>query len=144
MSIEENKAVAGRWLAEFWGKDFNPAIIDELAAPGIRFAYSLDAPLCGREELRALAENLRASFPDLSFRATAELIAEGDYVLGQLKGRGIQARDAVGGLPAGSLPGTGEAPQFTSTAVLKVENGMITAEIGLPAALRHLDLIIRA
>jgi hypothetical protein len=34
MSIEENKAVVGRWFTEFRGKDFNPAVIDELAAPG--------------------------------------------------------------------------------------------------------------
>ena len=45
MSIEENKAVVGRWFTEFWGKDFNPAVIDELAAPDIRFEYSLHAPL---------------------------------------------------------------------------------------------------
>ena len=44
MSIEENKAVVGRWFTEFWGKDFNPAVIDELAAPDIRFEYSLHAP----------------------------------------------------------------------------------------------------
>ena len=41
MSIEENKAVVGRWFTEFWGKDFNPHVIDELAAPDIRFEYSL-------------------------------------------------------------------------------------------------------
>ena len=29
MSIEENKAVVGRWFTEFWGKDFNPAVIDD-------------------------------------------------------------------------------------------------------------------
>src|SRR5215471_2521618 len=45
MSTEENKAVVGRWFAEFWGKDFDPAVIDELAAPDIRFEYSLHAPL---------------------------------------------------------------------------------------------------
>jgi hypothetical protein len=44
MSIEENKAVVGRWFTEFWGKDFNPDVIDELAAPDIRFEYSLHAP----------------------------------------------------------------------------------------------------
>ena len=43
MSIEENKVVVGRWFTEFWGKDFNPAVIDELAAPGIRFEYSAAA-----------------------------------------------------------------------------------------------------
>ena len=45
MSIEENKAVVGRWFTEFWGKDYNPAVIDELAAPDIRFEYSLHEPL---------------------------------------------------------------------------------------------------
>jgi hypothetical protein len=53
MSIEENKAVVGRWFTEFWGKDFNPAVVDELAAPGIRFEYSLHAPLRGRDAVRA-------------------------------------------------------------------------------------------
>jgi hypothetical protein len=36
MPIEENKVIVGRWFTEFWGADFNPAVIDELAAPGIR------------------------------------------------------------------------------------------------------------
>lgn len=44
MSIEENKAVVGRWFNEFWGADFNPDVIDDLAAPNIRFEYSLHAP----------------------------------------------------------------------------------------------------
>ncbi|MGH3246563.1 MAG: hypothetical protein ACRDOI_10180, partial [Trebonia sp.] len=35
MSTEENKAIVGRWFTEFWGKEFNPAVIGELAAPGI-------------------------------------------------------------------------------------------------------------
>ena len=52
MSIEENKAIVGRWFTEFWGKDFNPDVIDELAAPGIRFEYSLHAPLRGRDAVR--------------------------------------------------------------------------------------------
>src|SRR3984957_16118220 len=38
MSTEENKAIVGRWFTEFWGKEFNPAVIDELAAPDVRFA----------------------------------------------------------------------------------------------------------
>ena len=86
MSIEDNKAIVGRWFTEFWGKDFNPAIIDELAAPDIRFEYSLHAPCRGRQEVRAFAEKFRAAFPDLNFWGTADLIAEGDYVVGQWEG----------------------------------------------------------
>jgi hypothetical protein len=54
MSIEDNKAVVGRWFTEFWGKDFNPALIDELAAPDIRFEYSLHARFkAGRRSARS-------------------------------------------------------------------------------------------
>src|ERR1700755_1977408 len=88
MSIEENKAVVGRWFTEFWGKDFNPAVIDELPAPGIRFEYSLHAPLRGRDAVREFAGKFRAAFPDLNFWGTADLIAEGDYVVGQWEGGG--------------------------------------------------------
>ena len=114
MSIEENKAVVGRWFTEFWGKDFNPAVIDELAAPDIRFEYSLHAPLRGRDAVRAFAGKFRAAFPDLSFWGTADLIAEGDYVVGQWEGGGPvivlcygfhdgqgRRRDGVGGRQRG-------------------------------------------
>ena len=75
MPVEENKAIVGRWFTEFWGPDFNPAVIDELAAPDIRFEYSLHAPCRGREEVRAFAPKFRAAFPDLAFGGTADLIA---------------------------------------------------------------------
>ena len=88
MSIEENKAVVGRWFTEFWGPDFNPGVIDELAAPDIRFEYSLHAPCRGRDAVRAFATKFRAAFPDLAFGGTADLIAEGDYVVGQWIGGG--------------------------------------------------------
>ena len=52
MSIEENKAIVGRWFTEFWGPDYNPAVIDELASPNIRFEYSLHAPCHGRDQVR--------------------------------------------------------------------------------------------
>ena len=30
---QDNKATVGRWFEGFWGKQFNPDIIDQLAAP---------------------------------------------------------------------------------------------------------------
>jgi predicted ester cyclase len=148
MSVEENKAIVGRWFTEFWGADFNPAVIDELAAPDIRFEYSLHAPCRGREEVRAFAAKFRAAFPDLAFGGTADLIAEGDYVVGQWIGGGTQTGGAFDDMPAGSLPaGTGKVMRFTGTTVLKVENGLITEEIGLDdgvTAMRQLGLITAA
>ena len=29
----ENKAVVGRWFTDFWGRNVNLAVIDEIAAP---------------------------------------------------------------------------------------------------------------
>ena len=148
MSIEDNKAVVGRWFTEFWGKDFNPAVIDELAAPDIRFEYSLHAPLRGRDAVREFATAFRAAFPDLGFEGTADLIAEGDYVVGQWIGGGTQTGDAFDDLPIGSLPaGTGKAMRFTGVTILKVENGLITEELGLDdgiTALQQLGLLTAA
>jgi predicted ester cyclase len=148
MSVEENKAIVGRWFTEFWGKDFNPAVIDELAAPDIRFEYSLHTPLRGRDAVREFATAFRAAFPDLGFEGTADLIAEGDYVVGQWIGGGTQTGDAFDDLPIGSLPaGTGKAMRFTGVTILKVENGLITEELGLDdgvTALRQLGLITAA
>jgi predicted ester cyclase len=145
LSIEENKAVVGRWFTEFWGDTFNPGVIDELAAPNIRFEYSMHAPCRGRGEVREFATKFRASFPDLSFSGTAELLGEGDYVIGQWEGGGTHTGSAFGDIPVGSLPAnTGRKMHFTGITVLKVENGLITEELGLDdgvTVLKQLGLI---
>ena len=146
MSVEDNKAVVGRWFTEFWGPDFNPAVIDEIAAPDIRFEYSLHAPCKGRDEVREFATKFRAAFPDLAFGATADLIAESDYVVGQWIGGGTHTGDPMTDLPLGGLPSanTGKTMRFTGTTILKVENGLITEEVGLDdgvSVLRQLGLI---
>ena len=65
MSVEDNKAVVGRWFTEFWGPDFNPAVIDEIAAPDIRFEYSLHAPCKGRDAVRGLGIFAGGDFQDV-------------------------------------------------------------------------------
>jgi predicted ester cyclase len=148
MSTEENKAIVGRWFTEFWGKDFNPAVIDELAAPDIRFEYSLHAPCHGRAEVRAFAAKFRAAFPDLNFWGTADLIAERDYVVGQWEGGGTHTGEAFDDMPASALPpATGKTLRFTGITILKVENGLITEEIGLDdgvTVLRQLGMLSAA
>jgi predicted ester cyclase len=145
MSNADNKAIVGRWFTEFWGKDFNPGVIDELASPEIRFEYSLHAPCRGRAQVRVFAEKFRAAFPDLSFSGTADLIAEGDYVVGQWEGGGTQSGDAFDDMPMGSLSaGTGKTMHFRGITILKVQDGLITEEVGLDdglTALSQLGLI---
>jgi predicted ester cyclase len=130
------------------GQGVQPGGHRRAGRPDIRFEYSLHEPLRGRDAVRAFAQKFRAAFPDLNFWGTADLIAEGDYVVGQWEGGGTHTGDAFDDMPYGPLPGsTGKTMRFTGTTVLKVENGLITEEIGLDdgvTALSQLGLITRA
>jgi predicted ester cyclase len=142
---EDNKAVVGRWFTEFWGKDVNLAVVDEIAAPDMRLKYSLHAPRRGRDEIKAFMTDFRAAFPDLNFWGTADLIAEGDFVVGRWEGGGTHSGPAFKDFLAGGLPAaTGRKMRFTGTTVLKVIDGRIVEEVGLDdgvAALTQLGLL---
>ena len=143
--LEDNKAVVGRWFTEFWGKQVNLAVIDEIAAPDMLLKYSLHKPRRGRADIKAFMRDFRTAFPDLNFWGTADLIAEGDYVVGQWEGGGTHTGPAFGDFLVGSLPAaTGRKMHFTGTTVLKVIDGRIVEEFGLDdgvTALTQLGLI---
>lgn len=147
---DDNKAVVGRWFTEFWGKDVNLAVIDEIAAPDMLLKYSLHEPRRGRADIKAFMIDFRAAFPDLNFWGRADLIAEGDYVVGQWEGGGTHTGAAFNDFLPGyeALPAaTGRTMRFTGTTVLKVEDGKITEEIGLDdglTAMMQLGLIRKA
>jgi hypothetical protein len=82
----KNKVVVGRWFTDFWGKTYNPAVVDELASPEMVLRYSLHRPRHGRENIRAFMYGFREAFPDLNFWGTAPLLADGDHVIGQWEG----------------------------------------------------------
>jgi len=129
---QENKAIVGRWFAGFWANPWNPGIIDELAAPDMLLQYSLHAPRRGREDVRSFMMGFREAFPDLNFLGAADLIAEGDYVVGRWEGGGTHTGPAFSDFLAGALPAaSGRKMRFTGTTVLRVENGRIAEEIGL-------------
>ena len=142
---DDNKAIVGRWFTEFWGDTCNLAVVDELAAPDMLLQYSLHAPRRGRTDIKAFMSDFRAAFPDLKFWGTADLIAEGDYVVGRWEGGGTHTGPAFRDFLIGALPAaTGRTMRFTGTTVLRVENGKITEEVGLDdgvTALQQLGLI---
>jgi predicted ester cyclase len=142
---DDNKAVVGRWFAEFWGKDVNLAVVDEIAAPDMLLKYSLHAPRRGRDDIKAFMTDFRSAFPDLNFWGTADLIAEGDYVVGRWEGGGTHTGPAFKDFLVGSLPAaTGRKMRFTGTTVLKVIDGRIAEEVGLDdgvTALTQLGLL---
>jgi predicted ester cyclase len=141
----ENKIIVGRWFTDFWGKTCNLDIVDELAAPDMLLQYSLHEPRRGRQDIKAFMTGFREAFPDLNFWGAADLIAEGDYVVGRWEGGGTHTGPAFSDFRSGSLPAaTGRKMRFTGTTVLKIVDGKIVEEVGLDdgvTALTQLALI---
>ena len=143
--LEDNKAIVGRWFTDFWGPTCNLAVVDELAAPDMLLQYSLHAPRRGRDDIKAFMAGFREAFPDLSFSGAADLIAEGDYVVGRWEGGGTHTGPAFSDFLIGSLPAaSGRKMHFTGTTVLRLRDGKIAEEIGLDdgvTALQQLGLM---
>ena len=142
---QENKEIVGRWFTEFWGNPWNPKVIDELAAPDMLLQYSLHEPRRGRDDVRDFMTGFRAAFPDLAFGGAADLIAEGDYVVGRWIGGGTHTGPAFDDFLVGALPAaSGRKMRFTGTTVIRVEDGRIAEEVGLDdgvTALTQLGLL---
>lgn len=142
---EKNKALVGRWFTEFWGPKVNLNIVDELAAPDMLLQYSLHEPRRGHEDIKAFMRGFREAFPDLNFRGAADLIAEGDYVVGRWEGGGTHTGPAFNDFLNGSLPASsGRKMHFTGTTVLRIKDGKIVEEVGLDdgvTALTQLGLL---
>ena len=141
----DNKALVSRWFTSFWGKTCDLGIVDELAAPDMLLQYSLHAPRRGHKDIKAFMSGFREAFPDLNFWGAADLIAEGDYVVGRWEGGGTHTGPAFKDFLIGALPtATGRKMHFTGTTVLRLNNGKIVEEIGLDdgvTALRQLEFI---
>jgi predicted ester cyclase len=142
---QDNKDIVGSWFTHFWGKTCNIQIVDELAAPDMLLQYSLHEPRRGHADIKAFMTDFRNAFPDLNFWGTADLIAEGDYVVGRWEGGGTHTGPAFSDFLVGALPAaTGRAMRFTGTTVLRLQNGKIVEEIGLDdgvTALTQLGLL---
>ncbi|MGH6684045.1 MAG: ester cyclase [Pseudolabrys sp.] len=142
---EDNKVIVGRWFTDFWGKTCNLKIVDEIAASDMLLKYSLHQQRRGHADIKAFMTDFRTAFPDLNFWGTADLIAEGDYVVGRWEGGGTHTGPAFSDFLIGSLPAaTGRKMRFTGTTVLRVQKGKIVEEIGLDdgvTALTQLGLL---
>jgi predicted ester cyclase len=144
---DDNKAIVGRWFTNFWGKTCNLSVVDEIAAPNMLLKSSLHEPRRGRDDIKAFMADFRAAFPDPNW-GTADLIAEGDYVVGQWEGGGTHTGPAFKDFLVGSLPAaTGRKMHFTGVTVLKLKEGKIVEEMGLDdgvTALTQLGLLRNA
>jgi predicted ester cyclase len=144
---DHNKAVVARWFTDFWGDTFDPEVIDAVAAPDMLLQYSLHEPRRGRDDIKAFITDFRAAFPDLAFSGTADLIAEGDFVVGQWIGGGTHTGPAFNDFLLGTLPeASGRKMYFGGTTVIRLKDGRIVEERGLDdgvTALTQLGLMRR-
>ncbi len=144
----KNKVIVERWFTEFWGKAYNPGVVDELAAPEMVLRYSLHRPRHGREDIKMFMRGFRLAFPDLNFWGTAPLLADGDRVIGQWEGGGTHTGLAFSDFLAGFLPtASGKKIHFTGITILRLDSGRIVEEVGLDdgvTALRQLGLLSNA
>jgi predicted ester cyclase len=110
--------------------------------------YSLHKPRRGRADIKAFMFGFRQAFPNLNFWGAADLIAEGDNVVGRWEGGGTHTGPAFNDFIIGSLPAaTGRKMHFRGTTVLRLKDGKIVEEIGLDdgvTALLQLGLIVKA
>lgn len=140
-----NKEIVGKWLDNFWGSKYNPAIIDELAAPDMILQYSLHKPRKGHADIKDFMKKFRSAFPDLAFGGAYPLLADGEYVIARWVGGGTHTGTAFNDWPVGTLPAaTGRKMHFTGTTVFRVVNGKVAEEIGLDdglTTLMQLDLV---
>jgi predicted ester cyclase len=145
---DDNKDVVGAWFTHFWGKTCDLQIVDEIAAPDMLLKYSLHEPRRGRADIKAFMTDFRNAFPDLNFWGTADLLAEGDYVVGQWEGGGTHTGPAFSDFLMGSLPAnSGRKMHFTGTTVLRLKDKKIVEEIGLDdgvTALTQLGFLTKA
>jgi predicted ester cyclase len=145
---QDNKDIVSAWFTHFWGKTCNLQIVDEIAASDMLLKYSLHEPRRGHADIKAFMTDFRNAFPDLNFWGTADLIAEGDYVVGQWEGGGTHTGPAFSDFLLGSLPAnSGRKMHFTGTTVLRLKDNKIMQEIGLDdgvTALTQLGLLKKA
>lgn len=115
MGLEENKALVRRFYAEAINQRDRRACERLLSED---FAH--DDELKGRAGQQQAVDVFLDAFPDLHNEILI-LVAEGDLVAAHQKWTGTQAGDFIG------IPATGREVEFTSTAIIRIEDGLIAA-----------------
>jgi len=115
MSIEQdNKAIVGRWFTSFWGKTCDLGIVDVNRRTRHASALLAARAAAWSRRLQAFMTDFRKAFPDLNFWGVADLIAEGDYVVGRWQGGGTHTGPGFNDFLVGRLPAaTGRKMHFT-------------------------------
>jgi steroid delta-isomerase-like uncharacterized protein len=122
MSIEENKAIARRFI-RVWDTD-DPSILGELAAPDIRVSYPiLPGPIRGAGAFKEVLAGVRAGLPDIKIEM-GDVIAEGDFVVAPWTMSGTHLGELMG------IPPSGRGVRWCGITIYQIEDGKVVDERG--------------
>jgi steroid delta-isomerase-like uncharacterized protein len=130
-SIEENKALVGRFFAAIESGDFQ--VFDEIVA--VDYDDHLAGQGRGRETLKNYFAGLRSAFPDLRLPMAA-VVAEGDYVAVLNAVRGTQSGDFLG------RPASGKQVDVMAFQLYRIHNRQLAEHwevADFAALMRQLD-----
>ena len=101
MSVEGNKAIALRFVEEFWNKGILPTL-DEIAAPN--FVHQLNTTTRNLDTYKQLYADMPAEYPEQHF-TVQDTVAEGDKVVLYWLWRGTVAKTGtqINGFPGITL-----------------------------------------
>jgi len=124
MSVEQNKALFRRFVAEVFNKG-NVSVIDELLAPNFIERETLPPGMPGgREGVKQMTIMFRSSFPD--FNVTIDdLIGEGDKIVARLTWNGTQKGEFMG------IPASGKRVSFGVIDIIRISEGKFVEHWGL-------------
>lgn len=121
MSVEQNKAIAQRWMDEVWQKA-SLASIDELLATNFVFNYALPGAKPDREGYKQTVSKVHSGFPDIQF-TTEDVVAEADRVVVYWKGLGTHKEEFWG------VAATGKQVTTEGISILYIAGGKIIEEV---------------
>ena len=137
LMTEQNKAVVRRLFDEVWNTGRLDKI-EELYAPDFVADYRPYVPLrVGHQGIREMVRGAWTAFPDYH-EELKELIAEGEKVVVRLTITGTQKGQW------GPLPPTGRKVSFEEILILRIVQGKVVEQRGIPDnlnALRQLGVI---
>jgi steroid delta-isomerase-like uncharacterized protein len=118
VSERASEAVIRRFYDDMWNR-FDVAVLDEIAAPDVRFRGSLGDTTRGRDGLATYVRKIQGAFPDFH-NEVLDLLSAEDVVMARLRYTGTHRG------PLGSIPATGRTVSYDGLARFTVQSELIT------------------
>ena len=115
MSLEENKALACRYIEEIRNRG-NLAAVDEIIATDL-IHHSLEGDK-DPDAFRRYVVALRSAFPDMHFKVE-DLVAEGDKVVVRCTVTGTHKGEFIG------IPATDKSFRIPGTSIIRIAGGKV-------------------